>query len=607
LPSGEFRAVELVLIPELALREVVSEAVALLQYGLMTLNFRQFSKVIVCATAFIATSGVFAHRAPHEHRGRGVVALPNESGSVTVGWRLLASDPAGITFHVYRRDLYGEAGYTRVTAAPLAAATSFVDPTVRHGRSYRYRVHAVGNGTEIPSRDEAYVTATDWHRPYVSIALAGSYKARTVGLGDLDADGVLDYVVKQPDFNSDPYHRERYWKRSPEPYKLEAYSGATGRLLWRYDMGWAIETGTWYAPYVVYDIDRDGYAEVYTKAGEGDPREIDGRVVSGPEYVVKLDGRTGKEVARAPWHSREGWTEYNRSQRHMLAVAYLDGRTPSLIMQRGTYDVMKTAALDRDFKRIWTREAKNPHPLPGPGTHGLVTADVDEDGRDELILGATALDEDGRVLWDTGLGHPDPCFVADIDPRNPGLEVFFGIEPRRATHGLTLASARDGRVLWFYDGPTKHVHSKGMIGDIDASREGMEMYAGESDGSQFWLYAADGKRISDKSFGTLSPLAVWWDDDVQKEVLVENRLFKYPDQTLRQIEGTALAVADVFGDWREEIITSLPGELRIYSSTAAGTWRRPWLMEDRQYRLGVVAGSMGYYREPQLSTALRRN
>ena len=557
---------------------------------------------LVCIAGAVPTAQTDRRPEP----ARAVVALPNEKGSVTVSWRLLASDAPATAFHVYRREIYAAPEYVRVTTAPLTDATSFVDVSVRPGRSYRYRVHALIDGKEARSADEAYVTATDWHRPYVSIALAGAYTARSVGFGDLDGDGVLDYVIKQPDFNSDPYHRERYWKRSPEPYKLEAYNGATGRLMWRYDMGWAIETGTWYAPYVVYDIDGDGYAEVYTKAGEGDPREIDGRVVEGPEYLVKIDGRTGRETARTAWHSREGWTEYNRSQRHMLAVAYLDGRTPSLIMQRGTYDIIKTAALDRNLKRLWTREARNPHDLPGPGTHGLLTADVDGDGRDELILGATALDDDGKVLWETGLGHPDPCFVADIDPRNPGLEIFFGIEPRRQTHGLSLVSARTGRVLWFYDGPTRHVHSKGMIGDIDASHPGIEVYAGEQDGSQYWLYAANGTRISDKSFGTLSPLAVWWDDDPQKEILVENRLFKYPDETLMQIEGRALAVTDVFGDWREEIVTSLPGELRIYSSTRAATWRRPWLMEDRQYRLGVVAGSMGYYREPQLSGALGR-
>jgi rhamnogalacturonan endolyase len=564
---------------------------------------RRSAWLLAAAVSLSSTAGQQSPATPEQPRG--VVAVSNETGSVTVSWRLLAADPEHTAFHVYRRDIYAGPDFTRVTDTPLTAVTTMTDATVRPGHSYRYRVHAAIDGREVASKDVAYVTATDWHRPYVSIPLEGTYTARSVGIGDLDGDGVLDYVIRQPDFNSDPYHRERYWRRSPEPYKLEAYNGATGRLMWRYDMGWAIESGTWYAPYVVYDLDQDGYAEVYTKAGDGDPRESDGRVLEGPEYLVKLDGRTGRIVDRADWHSRDGWDHYNRSQRHMLAVAYLDGRHPSLIMQRGTYDLIKTAALDKHLARIWTREARNPHELPGPGTHGLLVADVDGDGRDELILGATALKPDGTVLWETGLGHPDPCYVADIDPANPGLEVFLGIEPRRASHGVSLLSARDGRVLWYYDGPTRHVHSKGMIGDIDPAHDGMEVYAGEQDGSQFWLYAADGTRISDKSFGTLSPLTVWWDDDVQKEILVENRLFKYPDQTIMTIDGRPLAIVDALGDWREEIITSLPGELRIYTASSPSTWRRPWLMEDRQYRLGLVAASMGYYREPQLSTALR--
>jgi rhamnogalacturonan endolyase len=577
---------------------------------------------------------------------RGVIALPNEEGTVTVSWRLLASDPDTVEFHVHRRDVYAGSDYEQITESPVTESTTWVDAGVRHGRSYRYRVHALIDDEEIASADTAYVTSTDWHRPYVSIALDGPYAARAVGIGDLDGDGVLDYVVKQPDFNTDPYHRERYWRRSPEPYRLEAYNGATGLLMWRYDMGWAIETGTWYSPFIVYDLDSDGFAEVYAKAGEGDPREIDGRVLEGPEYLVKIDGRTGVVVARRPWHSREGWDQYNRSQRHMLAVAYLDGENPSLIMQRGTYDLIKTAALDKNLETIWSQELRNPHELPGPGTHGLIAADVDGDGRDELILGATALDDDGSVLWETGLGHPDVCHVADIDPDNPGLEVFLGIEPRRDSSGVALLSARDGRVLWHYEGPTRHVHGKGMIGDIDPTRPGMECYAGEQDGSQFWLYAADGTRLSDQSFGTLSPFAVWWDDDPQKEILVDGRLFKYregterdaegtggnpqrtgsypeatgahpeatgghpdgtgedADGTIQRIEGRVLAIVDCIGDWREEIITSLPGELRIYTSTRPSSWRRPWLMEDRQYRLGVAAGSMGYYREPQLCGGL---
>jgi rhamnogalacturonan endolyase len=146
-----------------------------------------------------------------------------------------------------------------------------------------------------------------------------------------------------------------------------------------------------------------------------------------------------------------------------------------------------------------------------------------------------------------------------------------------------------------------------MIGDIDAGHAGIECYAGESDGSQYWLYASNGTRLSEKSFGTLSPFAVWWDTDSQKEMIVGKRLFNYPDDTIMEIEGRVLAITDCLGDWREEIITTLPGELRIYSPTAPVETKRPWLMENRQYRLGVVAGTMGYYREPQLSEPLFAN
>jgi len=569
--------------------------------NLPAVNYFNICRVCVGTLLFgsLATSVLLAEV------GRGVLALSNEEGAVTVSWRLLATDPAGVAFHVYRRDLYRGPEYERLTSTPITGTTRYLDASVKNGNSYRYKVHAMIDGREVPSVDSSYITSTDWHRPYVSIAFQSDYQARSVAIADLDGDGVLDYVIKQPDFNTDPYHRERYWKRSQEPYQLEAYSGASGKLLWRYNMGWAIETGTWYAPYVAFDIDQDGFAEVYSKAGEGDPRAIDGRVLEGQEYLVKIDGRTGRVTARIDWHSRKGWDSYNRSMRNMLAVAYLDGEHPALIMQRGTYDLMKTSALDRSLKAIWTREAVNPDSLPGPGTHGLLTADVDRDGRDELVLGSTVLDDNGEVLWATGLGHPDPCFVADIDPVNPGLEIFNGIEPSRSSQGVNLVSADDGRILWAYDGETHHVHSKGMIGDIDPKHPGIEVYAGEQDGSQFWLYAADGTRLSDKSLGTLSPIAVWWDDDLYKELIVEGRLFDYPDETIGEIEGKVLAVADVMGDWREEVITSLPGELRIYSSTQPSEQRHIWLMEDRQYRLGVTAGSMGYYREPQLSKNLK--
>jgi len=149
-----------------------------------------------------------------------------------------------------------------------------------------------------------------------------------VGIADLDGDGIYEYIIKQPNFNTDPYQRPGYWKKSTTTYKLEAYR-IDGTMMWRHDMGWSIEAGIWYSPWVVYDVDGDGKAEVYCKAGEGDPRDEKGLVQTGPEYMVKLDGQTGEVIAKMPWLSRDGFSQYNYYCRNFLTVAYLDGRKPS--------------------------------------------------------------------------------------------------------------------------------------------------------------------------------------------------------------------------------------------------------------------------------------
>ncbi|GAI21019.1 unnamed protein product, partial [marine sediment metagenome] len=196
-------------------------------------------------------------------------------------------------------------------------------------------------------------------------------------------------------------------------------------------------------------MDGDGKAEVYCKAGVGDPRDEKGLVQSGPEYLVKLDGQTGKVVAKTAWLSRDGFSDYNRYCRNFLTVAYLDGRTPSLIMQRGTYNLIKIQALDKDFNQIWYWEApQEKKKYRGQSSHGLITADVDGDGKDELVIGAAVVDDNGKGLWTLEMGHPDVCYVADIDPGNPGLEVFYGFETRQKTDGICVVDAKTGRKLW---------------------------------------------------------------------------------------------------------------------------------------------------------------
>lgn len=533
-----------------------------------------------------------------EKWGRGLVALEKEGG-VFLGWRLLAEDPEGVRFHLFRRE--GDGPERRLTESPLTA-TNFVDTQVERGKTYRYQVRALVGQQEVGRSREVAVAVTGTPKPFIAIPLQGKYQAQKVAIADLDGDGELDFVIKQPNFNVDPYQAPGYWKPSPDTYKLEAYR-SDGTFLWRYDLGWAIELGIWYSPYLAYDVDGDGRAEVLTKAGEGDPREPTGHVQSGPEWLLMLDGLTGKEKRRLPWISREGYEDYNRASRNFLAIAFLDGRNPFVIVQRGTYGLIRILALDGQLQTVWRFEAPRGSPAAGQGAHCLHAADVDGDGRDELVIGSACIDDDGSLRWSTGLGHPDVCIIADIDPERPGLEVFYGIEPRRQRNGICLVDARTGQILWGWEKPTTHIHAQGMVADIDPNHPGMEGFAGERDfPEQRWLLNARGEVLLQGKIPTLSPRAVWWDDDLQKEVLLGSHLVHWATQReWLRIEGTLLGIADVLGDWREEILTCTEGELRIYTTPIPTAKRYRCLMQDRQYRLGVAAMSMGYLCPPQLS------
>ena len=543
-----------------------------------------------------------------ENIDRALVALEREGGSVFLSWRLFDNDPEGIAFQVKRRSSDQADTQTIVlTKEEPHQLTNFVDETLDTdavGKTYIYQLCKAGqksNSTASKPMAEVTITLTGQAKPYITIPLNGDYDFQKVGIADLDGDGAYEFIIKQPNFNTDPYQHPGYWKKSTTTYKIEAYK-LDGTMLWRHDMGWSIEAGIWYSPWIVYDVDGDGKAEVYCKAGIGDPRDEKGLVTTGLEFLVKLDGQTGKVLAKTDWLSRDGFLQYSRYCRNFLTVAYLDGKTPSLIMQRGTYNLIKTQALDKDFKKLWYWEApfreENVRRL---GSHGLITADVDEDGRDELVIGAAVIDDNGKSLWEFDIGdQPDVCYVADIDPDNPGLEIFYGLENARETDGLLLVDAKTGKRLWGHDKPTHHIHSQGMVGDILAKYDGMEVYGGEADYKQRWLYSSKGKLIQFLTGGTLSPRPVWWDADSQKEVIILGAIRDWAAQPLQPLEGKVIAVADCLGDHREEVITSLKGELRIYSTTICASQRRAHLMQDHQYRMGIAAQTMGYYYPAQL-------
>lgn len=568
-----------------------------------------------------AASSSMAQWRVAEKLDRGLVVMA-EKDHRYLSWRLLESDPAAVAFDVYRH--VGDKSQ-KLNAEPITKTTDFVDKSPLPGDAgVMYSVRAIADGKTLNESAKAPITPRydDDELPHLRVKLDGDHLFQKVGIADLDADGRLDFVIKQPEKNIDPWHK--YWYKSPDTYKLEAYT-LDGKMLWRYDLGWAIERGIWYSPYIVFDLDGDGKAEVIAKTGEDDPRDSDGRVTSGPEYLTVLNGQTGKPITRADWPDRADFYEigkdrgYNYASRNQIMVAYLDGKTPHLLVERGTYNLIIVDAYRFDGKtlqRVWRWSNRDlDRKFWGQGAHWMHAADVDADGCDEVVIGSAVLDEDGKALWSTGLGHPDHSYVGDLDPKRPGLEIYYGIESRqKERNGMCMVDAATGKILWGYEGFTRHVHSHGLCSDIDARHLGWEAYSCDTDAQKKpdWalMHAADGTVIGKDKTWKFGTRAAWWDADAQREVVFRNHVTDYPDgKDHGRVEGRIVAIADVIGDWREEIICSMNGMIRIYTTTEPAADRRVTLMRDPIYRMDVAAAAMGYYQDPCLSrdlSALKR-
>jgi rhamnogalacturonan endolyase len=538
---------------------------------------------------------------------RGMVATAIDERRVYLGWRLLRTDPSGVTFNLYRSTDGDQP--VKVNPRPLDRTTDLVDEAAPRGHEHTWSVRAVVSGRE--QEEDARVSLSAKARPetYRSIPLKEDVRSvDRVAIADLNGDGSYDFVVKHPAGSVDPGRI----RPSADAYKLDAYDGRTGASLWRLDLGWNVNHGIWFSPMVARDLDGDGKAEVILRtAPYATTREqaIDGGkgfVMEGPEYLAVYDGGTGKEIDRVDWIERGQVTDWadttgNRSSRHMLGVAYLDGKTPSIIVVRGTYGLMKVDAWtlrNRKLEKLWrwTNE-RAPFKYHGQGQHSIKTGDIDGDGFDEILNGSIAIDHDGRTLWGTGMGHGDRFYLSDIDPARPGLEVWYTIEDPHPRHGLSLWDAREGELIFGLREPTRDNQlAGGMAGDIDPSHPGMEVWGDR------YFFSSTGQRID----GDVPPQdeLVWWDADPLREIHSRGVISKWKGASLGRTEGSVQHVADIMGDWREEIVTTMKGELRIYSTSVPAADRRISLMQDPLYRNDVTHRSMGYPHVPMTSVYL---
>jgi hypothetical protein len=559
-----------------------------------------------------------------ESISRGVVAVAIEGG-VFVGFRLLGTDPADAAFHVYRNGM-------KITSEPLKGPTQYADKP--GDRNAKYSVSMVSGGAERGRSAEVAVLAQNYLT--VPLQTKSGYIPNDASVADLDGDGEYEIVLKQEQTPRDNSQAGATGETLLEAYELD------GKLLWRINLGRNIREGAHYTQFIVYDLDGDGRAEVACKTADGttdgkgkvlgnasaNHRNADGYVLSGPEFLTVFDGRTGAEINTVDYVPPRGtvsaWgDDYgNRVDRFLAGVAYLDGKRPTLIMTRGYYTRSVLAAWDfHDGKLVqrWVFDSNGNgnSKFAGQGNHNLSVADIDQDGKQEIVFGGMAVDDDGKGIWSTGYGHGDALHVTDLDPSRPGLEVFR-IQERVDAQGAHLLDAATGKLLFAKassgeeEGP-----GRGVAADILASNPGAEMWAvGGGVPSQLWNAKGEniGRRPGSCNF------VIWWDGDAQRELLDGNHIDKYgtsADMRLLTADGCesnngtksnpALS-ADLFGDFREEVMfrTSDNKSLRIYTSTSATELRVPTLMHDAQYRVAVAWQNVAYNQPPHPSFTLEK-
>jgi rhamnogalacturonan endolyase len=581
----------------------------------------------------ILSSGASSQRIM-EYLDRGLIAIRMSNDSVFVSWRMLGDDPDDVGF-----DLYRQTGRktVKLNSSPLSISTCFIDATADLTQDNLYSL-SVRRGNRDERSKPYSLEAGSPIRQYIEIGLRtpAGYTPNDISVGDLDADGEYEIIVHQTGRSIDTPSTGISGIPVFQAYKLD------GTFLWEIVLGKNIREGAHYTQFMVADLDGDGSAEFACKTADGtidgigkvigdstkDWRNLNkssgplfGKILDGPEFFTIFSGRTGEALATTEYipdrYPLNGWNGHggngggdstgNRVDRFLACVAYLDGRLPSVVMCRGYYGRSVLAAWDWRNGKLTSRwvfdSVDGENPYSGQGNHNLSVADVDNDGKDEIIYGSMVVDDDGKGLFSTGFRHGDVLHVGSFIPGRKGLQVFGSheIEEKTTGPGVTLFDAATGEVL-FTGSPNTDV-GRGVAADIWPDNPGGEMWWSGSNG----IHDMSGKRIGDNPSST--NFLIWWDGDLSRELLDRNYIDKYGKGRIFTAEGcqsnngtkaTPALSADLFGDWREEVIfrTNDSKSLRIYTTVIPSSYRFPTLMHDPQYRMAIATQNVAYNQPP---------
>ena len=603
-------------------------------------------KKFLLFTALLLTSVLtaFAQRTT-DKLDRGLVAVPVGSGSF-VSWRIFGEEYYDTEYNLYRD---GE----KVNDTPLKVS-NYSDSKGKEGCTYQ--VAAVVRGVE----QEKCAPVARLGQQYIEFGvkdlysrrgtnITGDYQINDIALADVDGDGVSEFIMKRN-------YVDKLTIANDSAYNCIEVYNLQGERLWWIDLGPNMVSGPdEQYDAVGYDWDGDGRAEILMRGADNmiihhndgtttnignmsvntrnTVNQSDGNLAYtnyGSEYLLYLEGATGKPYAIGSG-STPLWMDYplprgnasdwgdsygHRSTKHYFGAPFLDGRHPYIFLGRGCYTrhMMKAYSVDPATHQLtlyWSWENNNgwSDPWYGNGYHNYGIADVDWDGRDEICFGSMVIDDNGKGLSTTGLGHGDAQHCSDFDPYRHGQEIFACNEDEPA---MNYRDATTSKI--YYRLQSTSDDGRALCGNFSNNYPGA---IGHSSQSGTISCVAD-KPISGGPTGFTNNWRIYWDGDLLEEGL-DGRgtegvcaVYKADGTQVFSTSGTKncnwtkntpSAVGDVLGDWREEIIvrTSDNKYVRVYTTSTSTKYRNYTLWHDHQYRQGMVWETIGYNQPPHAS------